>query len=321
MDYTSIAAAAGNGGCSKDEALWAVINLSENELAELATSLRQRAFGDKIALCIIMNARCGRCPEDCTYCSQSAHNNSEVEVFGLKNGDEIAAAASKAAESGADNFGVVTSGVTVAGEALEDVCRSIERVTSGSASIPVCASFGRMKIGQLLKLKAAGMRRYHHNLETSERFYSKICTTHEWIERVETVKNALEAGLDVCSGGLFGLGESWEDRADLALTLRELGVDSVPLNFLHSHPGTPLAAQEPLTAGEALRIIALYRLILPRVTIRICGGRPKILGVRMREMFRFGANAFMTGDYLTTAGITPESDRKMIEEEGLIVEQ
>ncbi len=321
MDYTSIAGAAVNGGCSKDEALWAVANLSEDELAKLATSLRQNKFGNKIALCIIMNARCGRCPEDCTYCSQSAHNNSEVEVFGLKNGDEIAAAASMAAESGADNFGIVTSGVTVAGEALDDVCGSIHRINSVAGSIPVCASFGRMKMEQLLKLKDAGMRRYHHNLETSERFYSEVCTTHDWIERVETVKNALKAGLDVCSGGLFGLGESWEDRADLALTLKELGVDSVPLNFLHSHPGTPLAAQEPLTAGEALRIIALYRLMLPRVTIRVCGGRPKILGARMHEMFRFGANAFMTGDYLTTSGITPESDRKMIEEEGLVVEQ
>ena len=319
MEYKTIEESACNGGCSREEALWAVANLSAEELCSITGSLREEQFGKEIALCIIMNARCGCCSEDCVYCSQSAHNSADITVFELKDNKEISGCAGQAGKYGAENFGIVTSGATVVGADLEQVCRGMGALADTVGIPAICASFGRMSREQLAQLKTAGLRRYHHNLETSERFYPQICTTHNWSERVGTVRNALALGLDVCSGGLFGLGENWEDRASLALVLKDLGVDSIPLNFLHSHPGTPLAGQEPLSAEEALRIIALFRLILPTRTIRVCGGRPKILGDRMREMFRYGANAFMTGDYLTTAGITPESDQELILAEGLII--
>lgn len=321
MNYKKIKEAALGGGCSKEDALWAVDNLTSEELTKITEKLRINRFGNKVSLCVIMNARCGCCPENCTFCSQSAHNKSEVTVFGFKNNDEIRENAKKAKEYSASNFGIVTSGVTVKDLDLEVVCEGIYAMTESTGFPNFCASFGRMSFEQLEQLKKAGLSRYHHNLETSQKFYPEVCTTHDWQERVDTVKNALAAGLNVCSGGLFGLGESWDDRADLALVLKDLGVDSVPLNFLHAHDGTPLESQAPLLAEEALRIIALYRLMLPEVTLRICGGRPKILGDRMREMFRYGANAFMTGDYLTTSGITPQSDIDMIKAEGLIVEE
>ncbi len=321
MNYQKIKEVAISVGCSKEEALWAVDNLTSDELTMITEKLRINRFGNKVSLCVIMNARCGCCPEDCTFCSQSAHNKSEVTVFGFKNNSEIKENARQAKGYSANNFGIVTSGVTVKDLALEVVCEGIHDMAEYEGYPNLCASFGRMSAEQLGQLKNAGLSRYHHNLETSQRFYPEVCTTHDWQERVDTVKNALATGLSVCSGGLFGLGESWDDRADLAFVLKELGVDSVPLNFLHSHDGTPLGNQTPLSSEEALRIIALYRLILPEVTLRVCGGRPKILGDRMPEMFRYGANAFMTGDYLTTSGITPQSDIEMIKEEGLIVEE
>jgi len=178
---------------------------------------------------------------------------------------------------------------------------------------------GRLTFEQFKKLKNAGLNRYHHNLETSERFYPEICTTHSWKERVETVLLAKEAGFAVCSGGLFGLGENWEDRIDLAITLKELDVDCVPINFLNAIPGTPMAVQKKLTPDEALKIVSLYRYVLPNKTVRVCGGRPTILKERQNEMYDAGANAIMTGDYLTSYGITPELDIKNINELGLKV--
>jgi len=166
-------------------------------------------------------------------------------------------------------------------------------------------------------LKNAGLTRYHHNLETSESFYPHICSTQSWRDRYDTIRLAKESGLETCSGALFGMGESWQDRAELAVTLGELGVNSVPINFLHAHSGTPLETQTPLTSDEALRIIALFRYLLPTTTIRICGGRPKILADKQSQMFAAGANAMMTGNYLTLNGFSPESDRQMLEQLGL----
>ena len=320
MNYSEIYKAAVNGGCSKEQGLWAVVNLSAEELTGITDELRAKTFGEKVELCAIINARSGCCPEDCTYCSQSAHNSADIEVFDLLNNQQLYAGAERAAAASAAYFGIVTSGATVAGQDLDSVSEGISVIAGAVLPFP-CASFGRMNKEQLIQLKDAGIERYHHNLETSERFYSQVCRTHDWQDRVDTVRAALEVGLKVCSGGLFGLGESWEDRADLAVTVKELGVDSVPLNFLHSHPGTPLAGQPPLGAEEALRIVALYRLIMPEVTLRVCGGRPKILGERMAEMFVYGANAFMTGDYLTTSGITPESDRTLVVSQGLRIDE
>ena len=185
----------------------------------------------------------------------------------------------------------------------------------------MCASLGRLTAEELKALKASGVIRFHHNLETSKNFYPSICTTQDWEERRATVQAAQAVGMDICSGGLFGLGESWEDRIDLALTLRDLGVDSVPINFLYAHEGTRLANQSILSAAEALRIIALYRFLLPTVTLRICGGRTHVLGDRQSELFAAGANGMMTGNYLTVAGSQYESDLEMINQLDLHVVQ
>ncbi|MDR2171497.1 MAG: biotin synthase BioB [Planctomycetaceae bacterium] len=182
-----------------------------------------------------------------------------------------------------------------------------------------CASFGQLDTESLKRLQSAGFAHYHHNLETSERFYPNICTTQRWRDRLSTLYRVLDLGWEVCSGGLFGLGESWEDRMQLALTLKRLNVKSAPLNFYNAVAGTPLSCSESLGVDEALRIVALFRLMLPEASIRICGGRPKIFADRVKELFHAGADSLMTGNYLTTNGNSPENDKKMITEAGFIV--
>ena len=274
---------------------------------------REKTFGAAIETCMIVNAKCGLCSHNCTFCSQSVHHNSQVTTHQLFETQKIVEEAHTAAGCGALHFGIVTSGATVSQRELGEIAEAVATV-SQSGRIKMCASLGKLDHNSLIRLKEAGLTRYHHNLETSEMFYPNICSTQNWRERYETVRRTIDVGLEVCSGALFGLGESWEDRADLAICLKELGVTSVPLNFLHAHSGTPLANQPPLTAEEAVRIIALFRLILPDTSLRICGGRPKILADKQVLMFRAGANALMTGHYLTTNGISPDSDHKMIEQ-------
>lgn len=305
-------------GCSRDEAQM-LAGLPLATLVPGAIRIRETFFGNKIQLCVILNARSGACSENCRYCAQSAHHKTTVESYPLQSADTMAENAAAQASSGAIHYGIVTSGPGVNAAELAiigDVCGRIQRADR----LHPCASLGTLSVEQLRELKRGGLTRYHHNLETSERFFPSICTTHTWAERVQTVRNAQAAGLEVCSGGLFGLGEGWDDRIDLALTLRELGVRSVPVNFLSAIPGTPLEHQPRLSADEALRILAVFRYLMPTATLRVCGGRPAVLGERQREMFGAGANAFMTGNYLTTAGQDPESDRRMVAEQGLTIQ-
>lgn len=302
--------------CEVEQALWLAREADFAGLVRSATLVRERFFADRVELCIIVNARSGACVENCRFCSQSAHNRAEAEVYELLGREKLLADAAAKESSGADKYGIVTSGATVEGDDFRRLCQTITELRGSCRMLP-CASLGRFGVKELRMLKQAGLERYHHNLETAKNFYPRICTTHDWQDRVDTVRAAKEAGLKVCSGGLFGLGESWEDRVDLAFTLKELGVDCIPLNFLHAHPGTPLEKQPPLSADEALRIIAVYRHILPKCSLRVCGGRPKILGERQGEIFAAGADAMMTGNYLTTSGITPDTDRAMIRKLGL----
>jgi biotin synthase len=288
-----------------------------DELLRVTENLREQAFGNAIETCMIVNAKCGQCVNDCSFCSQSVHHNAQITTYPLFETQKLVGEANIAADCGAMHFGIVTSGPTVSHREIEAIAEAVSTV-SRSGRITMCASLGKLDRDSLVRLKEAGLTRYHHNLETSEAFYPNICGTQNWRERYETVERAMDIGLEVCSGALFGLGESWEDRANLATCLKKLGVTSVPLNFLHAHPGTPLADQPPLTAEEALRIIALFRMILPETSLRICGGRPKILADQQVLMFHAGANALMTGNYLTTSGITPDSDRRMLEQLNLI---
>ena len=306
-------------GCGREEALSLAENTDLSELIAAATLVREKFFGNKVRLCMIVNAKSGVCDMDCGFCCQSGHNSAEAPTYPFMSSDEIADYFTTIDKSGVHNCGVVTSGGKLSGNDIDTFIAAIEKV-SGNVNFQACSSFGRLKADDLAKLKDAGVLRYHHNLETSENFYPQICSTQQWSERLATVKAAIDMGMDVCCGGLFGLGESWQDRIDLAATLYGLNIDSIPMNFLYPHPGTPLGDSRLLSADEALRILAIYRLMLPDRTIRVCGGRAKVLGDRQNEIFAAGANAIMTGNYLTTTGELPDADKEMIEQQGLEIE-
>jgi len=278
--------------------------------------LRARYKGNDVDLCAIINAKSGKCGEDCAFCAQSAHYKTNAQTYPLRSREEIEKGYIEAQNSGAHHFGIITSGERPSADEVEKIARAAESAR-GKGRIPIDVSLGFLSGEQLRRLKAAGVRRIHCNIETSERFFPRICTTHSWREKVKTIKAAKAEGLEVCSGGLFGMGESREDRLDMALALKELDVDSVPLNFLARVEGTPLENAEPLEPMEILRIIALFRYVLPDKDIRICGGR----GVNLRSMqswvFYAGANAMMIGNYLTTAGNPPEEDLQMLRDLGL----
>lgn len=296
-----------------------LLSLPENELFASATKLRAATFGNKVTLCAIINARSGNCGMDCRFCSQSRHNHTPIDVFSLLPNDELRQRILALVELPVARIGVVTSGGALSGEEFQRLLEVLQSLPE-HARKRVCASLGRLSAAQLALLTDAGLDRFHHNLETSRRYYPNVCSTQTWDERKDTVLRVHQAGMTACTGGLFGLGESWQDRIDFAFSLRELEVGHVPINFLHPHPETPLAGQDPLSASEALRIIALFRHILPTATLRVCGGRPLVLGQRQNEIFAAGANALMTGDYLTTSGRGLVDDLAMISALGLEID-
>ncbi len=295
-----------------------LLNNKLSDLKEKMKKIREEYFGDKISLCSLVNAKNGKCSENCRFCAQSAHYKTGIESYSLMSTDEILDKALRFDALGVHNFSIVTSGPALKDKDIDSICSTIELIKKKTELEP-CASLGCLNEKQFIKLKSAGLARYHHNLETSENYYPNICTTHPWQDRVDTVVRAKNVGFKICSGGLFGLGETWEDRIDLAITLKELDVDSIPINFLNAIPGTPLETVPRLTPDEALQIVAIYRFILPDKTVRICGGRPTVLGKRQDEMYDLGVNAIMTGDYLTSFGISPGEDVKMIKDLGLSV--
>jgi biotin synthase len=254
---------------------------------------------------------------DCRFCAQSQHHNTSIQTYPLLRAEGLSAETRSLWNQNVHRVGWVSSGHSLTAEEVDIIINSATILfadLTDEEPMQLCASFGQLDSSALQQLKEIGFCRYHHNLETSERFYPSICTTQRWQDRRATVERVKELGWSVCSGGLFGLGETWEDRLQLALTLKALEVDSVPINFLSPISGTPLAKQKPLSSEEALRIIALFRLTLQKATIRICGGRPTVFPDRQQDelLFRAGANALMTGKYLTTSGISPAKDRQMI---------
>ncbi|MCJ7773365.1 MAG: biotin synthase BioB [Desulfobacterales bacterium] len=305
-------------GCSYKEALRLANEVDEDALFKSATKIREHFFGNSIQLCMIINAKCGKCSMDCNFCSQSIHHGANSDIYPLFQPSQLAEQIKNLTENGIHHCGIVTSGDRLKNYEVDSICEAISTVKD-SISFNICASLGLLAKEDIEKLKNTGLVRYHHNLETSERHYPSICSTQTWQERLSTVQRAIESGLEVCAGGLFGLGETWEDRIDLAIALRDLGVNSVPINFLHPQPGTPLEDQPLMSSEEALRIISVYRHLLPDTTLRICGGRPGVLKERQKDMFKAGANALMTGDYLTTSGQIPESDMQMIKDLGLTI--
>lgn len=298
-----------------NEVLSEIIETPWPLLTEKTRKIREKHFGREVETCMITNAKCGLCANDCAFCSQSVHVNTHIHTHPLHSEQTLLRSVNEAIDSGVGYFGIVTSGSTVSDEEVDRITRVVSPIAK-SGRIHICASLGQISLDSMKKLRDAGLSRLHHNLETSENFYPRVCTTQKWRNRYTTVQNAMHVGFEVCSGGIFGIGESWQDRMDLAQVLKELGVTSVPINFLYPHPGTPLANQPILSSNEALRIIALFRIVLPDTSLRVCGGRPNTLKNIQSQIFAAGANALMTGHYLTTSGITPQTDRYMIENSG-----
>ncbi len=313
--YAQLALA--QGGLTREEA-HALLSLPEEELFASATALREHFFGNKVEACFIINAKSGNCNMNCRFCSQSGFNHTEIEHYPFKSGEELEQIVRSWEPYPVGRCGIVTSGGALTDEDVEKLARFIEaRMKEGRKSPRICGSLGRLKHHALERLKQAGLTRLHHNLETSEAFYPNVCTTQKWRDRLDTVHQAREHGLSVCCGGLFGLGETWEDRIEFATELRGEGIRNIPINFLYPHPGTPMASQPVMPPEEALRIIALFRHLLPDATLRICGGRVSVLRERQYEMFAAGANAFMTGNYLTITGAGVETDMERLRELGL----
>jgi len=288
------------------------------ELLAGADRIRRHFKGNKVTLCSIVNAKSGRCSEDCVFCSQSAHHKSDIPVFPLLSEKEIVGHFKAASAYPIDRFGIVISGkgLEVGGEA-EELCGTIRRIRENADGITTCASLGVLSDEVAALVKEAGLQSYHHNVETSPGFFPQICSTHRFEERISTVQTAQREGFQVCCGGIFGLGESAEDRVDMAMLLKELDVDSVPLNFLVPIPGTKLADATPLEPVQILKIIALFRYVLPDKDIRVCGGRERNLRDLQGLVFFAGANGFMLGNYLTTKGRSPEDDLQLLSDLGL----
>ena len=291
-------------------------SLLELPLAELlsrANRVRKDFIGDRLELCSIVNAKSGLCGEDCKFCAQSSRHSADISAYPLKSKDEIISAARKAKETGAEKFGIVTSGNRPTGKELEEIARAISEIKD-KIGMAVCASLGALAQEQLKKLKEAGLARYHHNIETSPRFYSQIVSTHNFRERLDTIKAAKAAGLEVCSGGIIGMGETWQDRIDMALLLKDLDVDSVPINFLIPIKGTSLESLETISCQDAIKTICIFRIILKGTVIKIAAGREAILKDSQAMGFAAGANGMLIGGYLTVKGRDIESDHELIKE-------
>jgi biotin synthase len=277
-----------------------------------ASRIREHFKGSSASLCSIINAKSGRCPENCAFCAQSSAHTTNTPVYPLVDEEEIVRCARSAERNGARCYGIITSGTGIQpGAELETICRAVRRIKAETGIDPSC-SLGILDVETALLLKQAGMVTYHHNLETARSFFPSICTTHDYEDDVETVRAVKQAGLKVCCGGIFGLGENFHHRVEMAETLRELNVDTVPINFLNPVEGTRLADADFLTPMECLKIIAIYRFMLPEKNLTVCGGREKNLRELQSWIFLAGASGMMTGNYLTTPGREPEQDRQML---------
>ena len=285
------------------------------ELCEGADRIRACFVGERVDQCSIINGRSGRCPEDCKYCAQSAHNHTNCEVYDFLPEETILEACRMNEQEGVDRFSIVTAGRSLTGEEFQKALHAYETMHA-QCRIDLCASMGFLTADQLHQLHEAGVTSYHHNIETSRRNFPNICTTHTYDQKIETLKLVKAEGMCACSGGIIGMGETWEDRLDMAVSLAELGIDSIPINALMPIPGTPLENLPRLTEDEILRTIAFFRYINPEANIRLAAGRA-LLTNDGETAFCSGASATITGNMLTTAACaTIRSDKKMLESLG-----
>ena len=308
-----------NEPISREDAHY-LMQINSDEIYDVfywANQIRLRYFGHSIKACSIVSAKQGRCTEDCSFCSQSARYHTGIEEFPLIDSNNILDAAKYAEQTDSDSIGIVTSGHGISSSRdLRSICTAIEKIAKNTHVHPH-GSFGILTRETAESLVKSGLRRLNHNLETSERFFPNVCSTHTFMDRINTIRCAREVGLEICSGAIFGIGEGIDDRIDLAFTLKMLDVDVVPLNFLHPISGTPLENHIPLTPMEALKIISVFRFVLPDKEIKIAGGRERNLRDLQSWMFYAGANSTMIGNYLTTTGRKVEDDFQMIKDLGL----
>ena len=311
-----------NGGTITREEALTISQLEGSALFPLfctANRIKEQFVGDKVYLCSIINAKSGRCPENCSFCAQSAHHKTDAPVYSLVDEERMVACAHEAEKNGSSCYGIITSGTSInKGAELETICRAVRRIRTETGITPSC-SLGIIDYETAIALKEAGVETYHHNLETARSFFPNVCTTHDYEEDVETVRVVKKAGLKVCCGGIFGLGETASQRVEMAFTLRDLDVDSVPLNFLNPIPGTKLENARNITPMECLQTIALFRLILPGKKISVCGGREKNLRDLQSWIFFAGASGTMIGNYLTTTGRAADEDWQMLNDLNLTV--
>lgn len=303
---------------SREQAEWlAAIELAHlTDLFRAASSIREHFLGKRVRCCSIVAAKVGRCSEDCAFCSQSGHYCTAVQGRTLLSPAEVLRAAATAADNGAESFGIVNSGYAPSDREIEE-WGGVAGEIATTGRLRACASLGVLTLEQARRLRELGVTRSNHNLQTSRRHFPKITTTHSYDDRLQTLHHLKAAGMSVCSGGLFGMGEDWQDRIDLAFELRAIGPEVIPLNFLIAIDGTPLAGTAPLSAMECLKIIAIFRFIFPREEIKIAGGREVHLRDLQSWIFLAGADSFLIGNYLTTCGRKPEDDRQMVRDLGL----
>ncbi len=299
---------------TQEEDLSFLLTTDLEELQAGADYIREHLCGDKVDLCTIVNGRSGKCGEDCKYCAQSTHYHTSCEVYDFLDEETILAEARHNQEEGVDRFSIVTSGRALTGEEFEKCIHVYQRMKE-ELHIDLCASLGFLTKEQFVRLKEAGVSAIHDNIETSRRYFPQICSTHTFEGKLETIRAAKEAGLEVCSGGIIGMGETWEDRIDMAFTLSELGVSSIPINVLMPIKGTPLQDRPILKDTDALRTIAIFKFINPTADIRLAGGRMTMEN-NGQQAFKAGASATITGDMLTTSGSTIASDRAMLKDMG-----
>lgn len=320
-DWNAIARQSLAGDIISREDARAVLSAPDDELLEqlaAAYRVRRHYWGNKVRLHFLLNAQSGLCPEDCHYCSQSRISMADIEKYPLLARENILAAADRAATLRAGTFCLVISGRAPGERVFGKILGAVEEIKS-KHDLRVCACLGLLNEDQAKRLKGAGVDTVNHNLNTSESFHSEICTTHTFEDRQNTIRNVHDAGISSCSGGIIGMGESDDDIIDLALSLREMNVTSVPVNFLIPIDGTLLAGHSSLNPRRCLRVLCLYRFLLPSQKIRIAGGRE----VHLRSLQPLGlypANSLFIGDYLTTAGQEARADLEMIRDAGFVLE-
>lgn len=292
-----------------------IMNSDLDELLSSANEIREKFCKNNGTFCTIINGKSGQCSENCKFCAQSAHNHTSAKVYDFLDEESLLEGCRKSVENGIERFSIVTAGRRLSGKDFENACKAFKKM-SENYDTELCASFGLLDYDDFLKLKESGVIRIHANIETSQEYFNNICTTHSFEDKLNCIRAAKKAGMQVCSGGIIGLGESFKDRISMAFTLAELEVDSIPINVLMPIKGTALENNESLKKDDVLRTIALFRFINPKTEIRFAAGRGAFED-HGRRAFLGGANAAIVGDMLTTVGTSIKEDIELFDELGL----